>query len=229
MANEQTSVPLFASGEVLTAANMNLSAGTGVPVFATTTTRDAAFGGTGEKVLEEGQLCYLSDSNIVQYYTGAAWATVGPNVTQQAIFSEQQASGTNGGTFTAGSYVKRVLNTTNVNTITGCSLASSVITLTAGTYTIIGQAPGYKVDRHKIRLQNTTATSTIELGCTSQSENATNNMTWSFVQSTLTITGSTTIELQHRCITTNATVGLGLNDGFGDNEVYAQIWITRIA
>ena len=28
MPNEQTSVPLFASGEVLTAANMNLSAGT---------------------------------------------------------------------------------------------------------------------------------------------------------------------------------------------------------
>jgi hypothetical protein len=79
MPNEQTSVPLFASGEVLTAANMNLSAGTGVPVFANTTTRDAGFGGTGEKVLAEGQLCYLSDSNIVQYYTGAAWATVGPN------------------------------------------------------------------------------------------------------------------------------------------------------
>jgi hypothetical protein len=79
MPNEQTSVPLFTSGEVLTAANMNLSAGTGVAVFATAVTRDAAFGGAGEKVLAEGQLCYLSDSNIVQYYTGAAWATVGPS------------------------------------------------------------------------------------------------------------------------------------------------------
>jgi len=78
MPNEQTSVPLFASGEVLTAANMNISAGTGVPVFATTVTRDAAFGGTSEKVLAEGQLCYLSSTNVVQYYDGAAWATVGP-------------------------------------------------------------------------------------------------------------------------------------------------------
>ena len=78
MANEQTSVPLYAASEVLTAANMNISAGTGVPVFATTVTRDAAFGGAGEKVLAEGQLCYLSASNIVQYYDGAAWATVGP-------------------------------------------------------------------------------------------------------------------------------------------------------
>lgn len=78
MPNEQTSVPLFASGEVLTASNLNLSAGTGVPVFATTTTRDAAFGGTSEKVLAEGQLCYLSSTNVVQYYDGASWATVGP-------------------------------------------------------------------------------------------------------------------------------------------------------
>jgi hypothetical protein len=79
MPNEQTSVPLFASGEVLTAANMNISAGTGVPVFTNTTTRDAGFGGAGEKVLAEGQLCYLSSTNVVQYYDGAAWATVGPS------------------------------------------------------------------------------------------------------------------------------------------------------
>jgi hypothetical protein len=78
MPNEQTSVPLFASGEVLTASNLNISAGTGVPVFATTTTRDAAFGGSGEKVLAEGQLCYLSSTNVTQQYNGASWETVGP-------------------------------------------------------------------------------------------------------------------------------------------------------
>ena len=80
MANEQTSVPLFTAGEVLTAANMNISAGTGVPVFATTVTRDAAFGGAGEKVLAEGQLCYLSSTNVTQQYNGSSWETVGPAV-----------------------------------------------------------------------------------------------------------------------------------------------------
>ena len=77
-ANAQTSVPLYVAAEVLTAADMNISAGTGVPVFATTVTRDAAFGGAGEKVLAEGQLAYIEASDVVQYYTGAAWATVGP-------------------------------------------------------------------------------------------------------------------------------------------------------
>lgn len=76
-ANAQTTVPLFTSGQVLTAAQQNTSAGTGVPVFATTTTRDAAFGGSN-KALAEGQLCYIEASDVVQYYTGSAWATVGP-------------------------------------------------------------------------------------------------------------------------------------------------------
>jgi len=77
MANTQTTVPLFVANTVLTAAQQNISAGTGVPVFATTVTRDAAFGGSN-KALAEGQLCYIEASDVVQYYTGAAWATVGP-------------------------------------------------------------------------------------------------------------------------------------------------------
>jgi len=76
-ANAQTTVQKFLSGAVLTAEQQNFSAATGVPVFATTVTRDAAFGGAN-KVLAEGQTCYLESTNVVQYYDGAAWATVGP-------------------------------------------------------------------------------------------------------------------------------------------------------
>lgn len=76
-ANAQTSVPTFTAGEILTAANMNISARTGIPVFADATARNAAFGGTGEKTLAEGQFAYLEDSNTTQYYDGAAWQSVG--------------------------------------------------------------------------------------------------------------------------------------------------------
>jgi hypothetical protein len=75
-ANAQTKVPTFASAEVLTAANQNLLSN-GIPVFSGTATRDAAFGGSGEKVLAEGQFAYLEDSNTVQYYDSAAWQPVG--------------------------------------------------------------------------------------------------------------------------------------------------------
>jgi hypothetical protein len=89
-ANAQTTVPTFTSGQVLTADQQNQSARTGVPVFADTTARDAAFGGAGEKTLAEGQLCYLEDTNKVQYYDGAAWANLG-SVTNVDAFT---ASGT---------------------------------------------------------------------------------------------------------------------------------------
>jgi hypothetical protein len=89
-ANAQTTVPSFLASQVLTADQMNQSARTGVPVFAGTTERDAAFGGAGEKVLAEGQLCYLESTNKVQYYDGAAWANLG-SVTNVAAFT---ASGT---------------------------------------------------------------------------------------------------------------------------------------
>ena len=77
-ANAQTTVPTFTAGQVLTADQQNQSARTGVPVFADSSARDAAFGGAGEKTLAEGQLAYLEDSDVVQYYDGSTWATVGP-------------------------------------------------------------------------------------------------------------------------------------------------------
>lgn len=75
-ANAQTSVPTFTAGDVLTAANMNISARTGVPVFASTVTRDAAFGGTGEKTLAEGQACYVEGIGL-QTYNGTSWTSWG--------------------------------------------------------------------------------------------------------------------------------------------------------
>ncbi len=75
-ANATTSVPVYASGEVLTAANLNIT-NSGVPVFADSTARDAAFGGTGEKTLAEGQYAYLESTNQTLVYDGSSWISVG--------------------------------------------------------------------------------------------------------------------------------------------------------
>lgn len=72
-ANAQTIVPTFTAGQVLTAAQQN-QINTGVPVFATTITRDAAFGGAGEKTLAEGQMCYIEAApQRFQVYNGTVW------------------------------------------------------------------------------------------------------------------------------------------------------------
>jgi hypothetical protein len=71
-ANAVTTVPVYTAGEILTAADMNIT-NSGIPVFATTVTRDAAFGGAGEKTLAQGQYCYIEATNTLQQYSGTAW------------------------------------------------------------------------------------------------------------------------------------------------------------
>lgn len=75
-ANAQTAVPVFTAGQVLTAAQVT-QINTGIPVFATTTTRDAAFGGTGEKTLAQGQYAYIEATSSLQVYSGSAWIAAG--------------------------------------------------------------------------------------------------------------------------------------------------------
>jgi hypothetical protein len=75
-ANATTFVPAYVSGEVLTAADLTVT-NSGIPVFADSTARTAAFGGTGEKVLAEGQYAYLESDNSTSVYDGAAWQPVG--------------------------------------------------------------------------------------------------------------------------------------------------------
>lgn len=89
-ANAQTSVPAFTAGQVLTA-QQQTEINTGIPVFATTTTRDAAFGGTGEKTLAEGQFAYIEATNTTQYYDGSTWQ---PLVTGGLTLIKTQTIGT---------------------------------------------------------------------------------------------------------------------------------------
>jgi hypothetical protein len=88
-ANAQTTVPTFVTSQVLTAAQVN-QINTGVPVFADSSARTAAFGGSGEKVLAQGQLSYLESDGKIYVYSGTAWVSIS-SVTNVAAFT---ASGT---------------------------------------------------------------------------------------------------------------------------------------
>ena len=75
-ANAVTTVPVYTAGEVLTAADMNIT-NSGIPVFATTVIRDSAFGSAGEKTLAQGQTCYIEATSSYQTYNGSAWVAFG--------------------------------------------------------------------------------------------------------------------------------------------------------
>jgi hypothetical protein len=61
----------FATGDVLTAADTNGYLMQGVWTFADAAARDAAVTSP-----QEGNMCYLKDTNAVQYYSGSAWVAV---------------------------------------------------------------------------------------------------------------------------------------------------------
>jgi hypothetical protein len=75
-ANATTFVPAYVAGEVLTAADLSVT-NSGIPVFADSSARTAAFGGAGEKVLAEGQYAYLESDNTTSFWDGSSWVAVG--------------------------------------------------------------------------------------------------------------------------------------------------------
>jgi hypothetical protein len=213
----------FVTGEVLTAADVDGYLMQGIWVFASAAARDAAVTSP-----QEGNACYLKDTNEVLTYSGSAWVAVGGAGASYAVFRDEKTSGTDGGTFTSGAFRTRDLNATQYNGITSASLASNQISLPAGTYLIEAEAPANRVDQHQLRVQNITDSTTSILGqniwC--YSTNLVSNM--ARVSGVFTIAGTKTFELQHRCATTRAGDGFGLGAAFG-TEVYASITISKVA
>lgn len=157
------------------------------------------------------------------------FAAANPTAPAVAIFNETQASGTSGGGFTSGSFLKRTLNTTIVNQITGCTLTSSVIALPAGTYQVLVFAPAFKVVGHKARLQNTTDGTTIALGQSALAAAVDDAETNAVLQTVFTLTATKNVEVQHQAQTTSATQGFGRACSFGVDEIYTIIQIVKLS
>jgi len=71
-----TSVTNFSDGNVLTATALN-AVNCGIHVYADAAARDAAYGGSGERTLVEGEYAYLIDTNETLVYDGSSWLSVG--------------------------------------------------------------------------------------------------------------------------------------------------------
>jgi hypothetical protein len=146
-----------------------------------------------------------------------------------AIFNETQSSGTQGGANVASAWTKRVLNTTVINTITGCSIASSVITLPAGTYLLNAYSPFYAVNGIKIKLRNTSDSTDQAIGGSYEFA-ASNFVNGNALLTTyFTIAAAKTFEVQYYAQTVRATNGLGFAVSFSVNEVYTTIQIEKVA
>jgi len=179
-----------------------------------------------------GNLANCTFPTLNQNTTGnAATATVFSNGRIGADYiklSDVKTSGTQGGTFTSGSWQTRVLNTEDNDTGTLCALSANQFTLSAGTYKISAKAPAYFVNTHQARLYNVTDASVEMLGQNARSSNVTDDsVTHSFVDGEFTIASSKTLRLEHRCASTFATFGLGYAASFG-SEVYSVVELWKV-
>ena len=142
---------------------------------------------------------------------------------------DEKASGTDGGTFTSGSFQTRTLNTLVTNEISGASLSSNQITLPSGTYFLYATAPAYGVDTHKLKFRNITDSSDTLIGNNQRIADALDATTTAHISGRFTIAAQKTFELQHRCNTTDTGDGFGVSSGYSIVEVYADVQIWKVA
>jgi hypothetical protein len=75
----------FATGDVLTAADTNGYLMQGIWVFADATARDAAVTSP-----QEGNACYLKDTDNIMVYSGSAWVTKSAGANGSVVIMCQQ-------------------------------------------------------------------------------------------------------------------------------------------
>lgn len=171
-------------------------------------------------------------SDTVQSLTTAAQLQARTNIgafgVPDVIIEDRKTSGTAGGSATGG-FQKRDLNTLVRNNGSIAALASSQITLPAGSYYFSWSAPAFRCDGNITRLQNVTDAATVGFGSSEYSSTLIAGDTVQ-VRSTgsavVTIAATKTFELQHRIFTVKTTNGFGVPTGL-DGEIYSRIEITR--
>tara|TARA_R110000851_G_scaffold248438_2_gene400942 strand:- start:150 stop:704 length:555 start_codon:yes stop_codon:yes gene_type:complete len=147
-----------------------------------------------------------------------------------AAICDEKGYNVNGGTFTSGAWRTRDLNTeiTDVDGIV--SIGSNQFSLGAGNYLIEWLAPGYHVNRHFARLQNITSGTTDGLSAVMYANSTNTVMNVSHGSARVTLTGSTTYEIQHRSQTTQADEGFGIGTAVsGTNSRYTVVRIYKEA
>jgi hypothetical protein len=167
----------------------------------------------------------------ISVYSGSAWGAVGSsNAVATAVLYHSLAAGTHAGSFTAGTWVTRPLNT-EVDPSGIVTLAANRFTLAAGTYHLRARAPAFRVNGHQIRLRNITdSTTTVSGGAAHSGSSADYAQTFSEIDHVFTLASSKTFEIQHRCETTgSASSSFGRAANFGEAEIMCSVSIVKLS
>jgi hypothetical protein len=210
---------------------------------ASTLTNKTLVGGSNGNVVSANQLLGITISGTptngqLLGYSGASsnWipTTVsgggggsGALASQIWIIKDIKSIGTNGGIFTANSWITRTLNNM-VGSGVNCAINTNQITLTAGTYYIQARVPAVNVGYHACKLYNITGAADVAFGSVLQGGNIYES-SYSLLDTIVTIAGNTVYEIQHRCsLGSSDKTGLGVASGFITSETYTTVIIQQL-
>lgn len=165
---------------------------------------------------------------IVKTYDDAAGAlTLYAATGAFAILEDQKASGTNGGTRTAGSWETRSLNTEVWDPANLVTLATNAFTATIDGFAHFA-ATFYKTNTSQLRLYNVTDSVVAGRAINGRSDSAATSTSITLT-GVAPITAGKTYRLESYVATTAATSGAGYAVSTGEPEVYATVTLYRRA
>ena len=158
--------------------------------------------------------------------TAPEWQSVStPGRAPNAVLEDQKSAGTDGGSFTPTTWVKRTLNTEVYDPDGLISVASSEFTPTVNGW-VEWSAPAREVYAHKTRLYNVTGATVVGYGSSEWSESNAGKGFHTRSFGGAPVSAGTTYRIEHYATTTRSTDGLGNALGIG-TEVYARVQFWR--
>lgn len=215
--------------ELSVAAAVKSDIDTGTDVSKATTPQAVSDYVKGRTGTSPGNLVQLDPSTGKLPAVDGSELTNVQNIQQALVVVDQKAAGSLGGTFTAGAWRTRDLNTVLVNTIPSASVSSNQIHLPAGTYDVQASAPAYQVQDHFTQLYDVTHGVQLVPGSAEYAGTSVGVAIRSLVAGRFTLAAAAVVELQHYCRNTINNQGLGT--GTGDQTIppiYAQAVIRKI-
>jgi len=160
--------------------------------------------------------------------TNSGVTGAGGKFASYAVIGDVKANDVDGGTFTSGDWRTRDLNTELIDADGIVSISNNQFTLQAGSYFIEAQAMAYRVNRHMVKLYQTSGTpADIAFGTSMYANSAYNGNNFSFVKARVTISTATTYEIRHQGDTNHSTFGFGLGSNFSTTELFTVVKIFK--
>lgn len=222
---------VIASGRINTLSG-NVASATGVINSDISTLSGRIDSNSGSIVVTSGKVNTLSGHFTT--LSGNVNTFTGRYVNDYVMLCDASGSGVAGGSFSAGSWTTRNLNTEVSDSGNICSLSGHRITLSGGVYRCDISCPALKVGTHIARLFNVSNSSGVLTGSAEYSNSATEYaQTRSRIIGQFIVTGSTgqLFEIQHICSVGYGTYGLGAAGSVGVNvpNIYTVAEFTRIS